>query len=293
MEYIQCPNCLKKYGVNEKIRAASGKAIRCKGCQESFEIAIYSTPEPEKSESETKSETSTEANGAEPNREQDEADVIESGAIEEQQSSEEEPEKKDEPAKKQSFQMIYTVVLGVILLIALTAAALFQFMPELFDNRSIEKAQQKTVENKSVVSKKIAPPTLPTTEPMKKEPATGITKETTDGKATAKPETPPTVSRASSQDPINASDDCKQAATEQWFTDYMMTHGNISGNEYIRMLDESSSHTERVRVLCKDKYLASRISEAAAEGEKPAWIEADINARTGSQYDGSANTSRW
>jgi len=44
MEYIQCSHCNKKYGINDKVRAAAGRNIVCKGCGESFEIVIFETP---------------------------------------------------------------------------------------------------------------------------------------------------------------------------------------------------------------------------------------------------------
>ncbi|MDQ6957126.1 MAG: zinc-ribbon domain-containing protein [Mariprofundaceae bacterium] len=46
MEYIQCSHCNKKYGVNDKIRAAAGRTINCKSCGESFEIELFETPSP-------------------------------------------------------------------------------------------------------------------------------------------------------------------------------------------------------------------------------------------------------
>jgi len=46
MEYIQCTHCSKKYGINDKVRAAAGRNITCKGCGESFKIVIFETPTP-------------------------------------------------------------------------------------------------------------------------------------------------------------------------------------------------------------------------------------------------------
>ena len=40
VECIQCPHCQKQYAVNAKLRAASGKKIRCKHCAKTFEIKI-------------------------------------------------------------------------------------------------------------------------------------------------------------------------------------------------------------------------------------------------------------
>ena len=46
MEYIQCSHCSKKYGINDKVRAAAGRTITCKHCGETFEIMLFETPSP-------------------------------------------------------------------------------------------------------------------------------------------------------------------------------------------------------------------------------------------------------
>ena len=46
MEYIQCSHCNKKYGINDKVRAAVGHTIACKACGEPFEIELFETPSP-------------------------------------------------------------------------------------------------------------------------------------------------------------------------------------------------------------------------------------------------------
>jgi len=46
MEYIQCSHCNKKYGVNDKVRAAAGRNITCKACGNPFEIVLFETPSP-------------------------------------------------------------------------------------------------------------------------------------------------------------------------------------------------------------------------------------------------------
>jgi len=40
MDFIQCPHCSHKYGVNDRMRTAVGKQIRCKQCQIPFRIVI-------------------------------------------------------------------------------------------------------------------------------------------------------------------------------------------------------------------------------------------------------------
>jgi len=41
LEYIQCTHCSKKYGVNDKIRAAVGRDTPCKACHETFSIVLH------------------------------------------------------------------------------------------------------------------------------------------------------------------------------------------------------------------------------------------------------------
>ncbi len=49
MEFIQCPHCQKQYAVNDKLRAAVGKRIRCKHCTQAFQIIIQQASQTEAS----------------------------------------------------------------------------------------------------------------------------------------------------------------------------------------------------------------------------------------------------
>ena len=49
MEFIQCPHCQKQYAVNDKLRSAVGKRIRCKHCTQAFEIIIQQASQAEAS----------------------------------------------------------------------------------------------------------------------------------------------------------------------------------------------------------------------------------------------------
>jgi len=40
MGFIQCPICNQQYKLNERLRAAAGKYMRCKKCQKKFEVII-------------------------------------------------------------------------------------------------------------------------------------------------------------------------------------------------------------------------------------------------------------
>jgi len=44
--YFQCPHCQKRYAASVKARAADGKRIRCKACQEPFTLTIVSAHKP-------------------------------------------------------------------------------------------------------------------------------------------------------------------------------------------------------------------------------------------------------
>jgi len=97
LEYIQCSHCRNKYGVNDKLKDAAGKQIRCKNCHETFEIVIHD--DSHTSESQINSEPA----------------VIE------------------QPAKKKvDAQALTSMVLGVILICVSVGGYLFLNKPELF-----------------------------------------------------------------------------------------------------------------------------------------------------------------
>lgn len=274
MEYIQCPHCLKKYGVNDKIRDASGKTIRCKGCQESFEITIFFTPSSEESSETTEKEQST--------------------PTEESVEKKSEKEVQKSPGRKSSknlFQIIIASILGIALIAALVIAYQFLSNPLPIESSQTQ-AEKKQPENEQpeeeqTETKKIKPPAEEKKERLTETPRND---ETGDQPEEASPElaTADSLTGDKYQGPSNPSDECKQAATDQWFTDYMITNGSITGKEYIRLLDESSGQTEKVLKLCKDKYLASRITDAARLGKSPEWIKDEIEARTSSSYENEA-----
>ena len=339
MEYIQCPHCQKKYSVNEKVRAASGKSIRCKSCQESFEINIFSTPvapseveTPEADQSESKP-SNTPSTEAKPTNQSD----GETSATEEDKAVEKpKASAKKEPEQKNIIQIAATLILGL----ALIAGLIFAY--QLSQTPQRPKVEPSRIA-KPVVREPIVTPVTPQPEMKREEsaplpessgkstsPETGgtdeLAKELSEATAPASSElteetmpdkliaaetpssdpaitdstaTEPSVTKTKTSEeieprtvpentldeaPENPSDACKLAATDQWFIDYMITHGALSGSEYVRMLDESSSKTEEVRTACNDKYLSSKITDAARQDIKPEWIRTEINARASSIY---------
>lgn len=311
MEYIQCPHCLKKYGVNDKIRGASGKTIRCKGCNESFEITIFSTPTPEPSSDSSTEESSGTTEKAQP---------ASTDKNVEKKSGKKAQKSAGSKINKKTLQIIITSTLAVALIAALAVA--YQFLDKPLP---IEASQTEIPETEVVPQREMRPAAIKQPEekqPEEKQPEEKQPEQESEAEKTqpqpeeknAQPSEPPedeemasepeeaspepTTSNSFAGDkfhgPSNPSDECKQAATNQWFTDYMITNGSMSGKEYVRLLDESSSQTEEVLKLCKDKYLASRITDAARLGKSPDWISDDIDARTSNRFDNEANKeSEW
>ncbi len=334
MEYIQCPHCQKKYGVNEKVRAASGKNIRCKACQESFEITIFSTPA-----APVESDVSEVISSEKKPSEKTEAEVAAKSETSEI-TDETETSSKNEPETKNVLQIALTAVLALVLIAGLIVAYQLSQSPQ---SPKAEAPKRVDPFTRPVVREPVIAPATSQSGTDRKEDqggadttagipkpeqdngselarelkeATAITEPETSEKALPEPlpvtEAPaaqlkPTESPASEPSatavqpqeekaplttvnktiddaPDNPSDDCKLAATDQWFIDYMITHGTLSGTEYVRMLDESSGKTEEVRNACKSKYLASKIADAARQGIKPEWIRAEIDARASSIY---------
>jgi len=262
LEYIQCPHCLKKFGVNDQVRSASGKSIRCKSCKESFEITIFSTPSPQPSSEQSPEETAddtakdTSEETSKKNTQLPEGEQSANTEAEQGQIS-------DTHTKKHTVQIVISAVLGLFLIVALAIYYQVSNSP-----KPITTPQEKLASQ--------------TTDRQTEESSLG--KETDNQQEKRDPKFQ-SFTHDPHQGPSNPSNECKQAATNHWFTDYMLTNGNIAGREYIHLLDESSRQTKEVRELCKDKYVASKITEAAKSGEIPTWIKAEIEARNSSQHE--------
>jgi len=251
MEYIQCPHCRKKYSVNDKVRAASGRTIRCKGCNEPFEITIFSSPT-----AAAATEQESAAAEAPPNRAgQQEGDS--------QQPSSPKPGRK---ISGKHLQLILTIVLAIVLIAGLVTVIM---LPDRKQESPRIAAPVVQIPAPRVKKADMAPP-----QEQKGEQERGQIEESEAARAAAPEPAPAPIEK------VARSEACRQAATDQWFADYMITHTAISGREYVRLLDQSSFYTEKVRTSCNDLHLAATITEAAGKGEKPEWIRAEIEART-------------
>lgn len=295
MEYIQCPHCLKKYGVNDKIREASGKTIRCKGCKEPFEITIFFTPSTQPSSEESSKTT-----------EEKPPTTTEKSAEQDHEKNSSEQTKKSTGKKKSNknlIQIIIASVLGIVLVAALVIAYQFLNNPLPIEaSQAPAPAPAQTEEEQSeeepiTTDQKIVEKNTPPAEEKREEQEEVLqSDEVVDPQEESSPEPETSDSLAANKfhGPSNPSDECKEAATNQWFTDFMITNGSMTGKEYIRLLDESSNQTEEVLKLCKDKYLASRITDAARLGKSPAWIETEIEERNSRRYENeSSRENEW
>ncbi len=198
MEYIQCTHCHKKYRVNDKVRAAEGRMVACKDCQQPIEIIIQHD-EPEA---------------------QEQAQTIP------------EPQKrrnisKRKPPKKVSHTGMrwLSISLGILLI----TASIYIF----FQGRS-EQA------NALHSTPKVSQP--------------------------AKPSNPTTATIAH---PKN----CKQAAAQQWFSDFAMAHGQQQGTEYMQLLNQSIQSSALVRQYCQHTQVVAEILSAAQQGTPPTWLQ--------------------
>jgi len=265
LEYIQCSHCDKKYGVNDKIKAATGKQIRCKHCHAVFDIVIHSdhqSPEPQQHEPaaseqppETEPETrpanatgSTDINETELRKGESDA-----AKTDEDQTLHEEPEK-----KKVNIQALISIVLGITLICASVGGYLFLNKPELFG-----------------LSGQTAPkPVIPRNlvNPM----ATDLPRPATsdqDSASAAKHNSAPTHQSEQSQKM------CRDLSADYWIRTRLLATAKLDANTYMALLNMNLDQAQEIRKLCKQKALVAQLAEAARNNKEPQWIKTEIDAR--------------
>ena len=248
MEYIQCTHCSKKYGINDKVRAAAGRSIACKGCGESFEIVIFETPSPsmpEKNQAAAKNEilepTAKEAknNNPQPERQETNSTQSEHKKTKVRQTK---TRLKDAEKKKLSPSML----LGV----AIIAISVYMF----YQDRSVDigqpfvatempKPNPKPIEHVALAPEEVVPASAP--------------------KAFIHQE---------------LSEACKDIAAQQWVIDYTMMHGIPEKSEYVRMLDEGVQNTAEIREKCGSSSIVQEVLATATKGVPPKWLEMHVSA---------------
>ena len=309
MEYIQCPHCQKKYGVNDKARASVGKNLRCKACQQSFVITILNTddqpgkaadPQPQAAAaSEQATPPATQQAAAEQVPEETSAPVEENEAETkapaeetEQATTSEESEEPAPPAveRPEKPEPVYhpiekekplnplnmkTLISSLVALGCLMAGTVYYVIErsDIPDAELVLVHPEKPKKNilLEAIEKQI-PELPPEEEPQKAEDtATQADGENSspDQQAAPAPDEEPKPYRQQ----FNASLACLDAAAMQWQLDYAMTNTMLDGEAFVRTLDQSVKAVKSVREQCKDEDLPYEITEAAKLGEIPNWLK--------------------
>lgn len=258
LEYIQCQHCSKKYAVSEKLRSAAGRKIRCKHCQQVFEIAICSD-EPAAATASTQGDV--EEVVVEPAVSSSAVDQAGSDITAERESEEGSQAQGDSAQsdarplpKKSRVQLMITITLTLLLIAAATVAGLYFYQPELF--RPAQKAATDTVMPAQLV------------DPMltNRERQTALQRDAgADG------------DQRHGDQPSQA---CKDAAAEYWLRTRVLATTKLETKAYMQLLEMNLEQAEQIRQWCHDKDIVSRVAKAARAGEEPEWIAAEIRARS-------------
>ncbi|MDX8405548.1 MAG: hypothetical protein R8K50_05285 [Mariprofundus sp.] len=265
MEYIQCPHCLHKYGVNERMRAAVGKQIRCKQCQHAFHIIIINLP----------------------NRAADEADEQVKAAAEQpsvakkgtdkpltiskdQNSFSDSPDDQGDDAppvllkKKLNKQFIFSIVMVVTLTCAVILLFIYLQFPQWLDFHA--QSNQSAATSPLIKPMKLFPDGPPQAKsPIKKLPPVddnaGRNKSMLEG-----PDQPSQV--------------CRDASAAFWLRVNIMSNSRLETRTYHQLLDQGLGQPAEIRNLCRDRFLAGRLTEAAKQAKRPEWINHEIDLLT-------------
>ena len=279
MKYIQCPHCKKKYAASEKLSAAVGKKIRCKHCQQVFEIIISddgiskdrqdipSPPDKKNNTTDTEKPLETaSANKSVSNNENPEEEVP-------HDSGNDEPEEKASPAKKKyKLQLFISIFLGIALLATITGAYLFLYHNELFH----PSPQQ---DKKHIIPQQLVKPINIT---FAKHQQTTEPKKTAPEPTKHKPVQPaPHISKPKSllDGPYHPSQVCKDSSAEYWFRTRIIASSKLDTTTYLELVSQNMDQANEIRRLCKDKSLLGRITESAKSGQIPPWIKTEVTSR--------------
>ncbi|TLS67543.1 hypothetical protein FEF65_06390 [Mariprofundus erugo] len=270
MEYIQCPHCLNKYGVNDRMRQALGKQIRCKHCQQPFRIVISGTPDklPVSSSEQIRP---AEADQHHPPMPEQPAQVTPPAVVAEQVAApatdENEPvsvEKSPRPVrlkKKLNTQFLLFAVLLTILLCAGTGLFIYTQFPQWF-----EKSSDRS--DHVIPEELIKPMSVFPTDTSKKE--VSAPQHTETGSA----------DKSLLEGPEQPSQPCRELAAEMWIRLHLLATTKLDTQLYMQLMDQGIEQPAELRKLCKDRFLASRITDAAKQEMVPDWISHEIEKRT-------------
>ncbi|MDQ6998456.1 MAG: zinc-ribbon domain-containing protein [Mariprofundus sp.] len=184
---------------------------------------------------------------------------------------------KPKPAKKTlNIQLLITIALATVLLIASVAAAYLFIAQSEISSQPPKKAEKSIVTDElfKPIEVKIADPKP---QPAVKEKPAAPTlpkptsKASTDPTLTAKP-----IQKAAKT--FNPSQVCKDVSAEYWVRSHTLATASIDTATYMKLLDQNLAQADQIRRACKDKALVGIISKAARTGDKLAWIKHEISS---------------
>lgn len=240
MEYIQCSHCNKKYGVNDKIRAAAGRTIQCKNCGKSFEIEIFETPSPSMPQT-SQPEHAKESKPEEKESKEVIKEETNNPPITKKKKEKVNPE--PEPIEKKKFAP--SMILGV----AIIALSIYVF----YQDRHID----------------IGKPFVATETPRPKP--------NNHSSAQSGEQEQPSIIKSKTIVHKKLSKACKDIAAQQWVMNYTMLHGMPESDEYIHMLDESTQNTAEIRKKCGGASIVQEVLATAKEGSPPEWLKEQVS----------------
>lgn len=313
MEYIQCPHCQKKYGVSEKLRAATGKRIRCKHCQQTFAIFIQESinqatlnkiNEQQHPESLTEKKEPEAQSEAEPQTVQKSESDKTTAKKKKKRSGKKGTNTVKKRAKKSlNIQLVIMIVLGTLLVVSGVGGYLYLYHPDLIrpetakeqpkvnpemnfksvDPFAIKDKQPDKNQKKSepkIESKIANEPLTPAKQAVKKQPSSTRPKAEEEKPAITKER------EKSPQDgPENPTQVCKDAAADYWIRTHMISNAMLTNEAYMKLLNQGLTLTDEVRTRCKERELVARLAEAARNELAPDWIKPEIISRTTTKPD--------
>jgi len=244
--YFQCPHCQKRYAASIKARAADGKRIRCKACQEPFTLTIVSAVKP-KQPSAAKSKPKPRP----------------PKAVEKTKTPA--PKRVAKPKVGKRSRVQWGTLL--ILFLALVGGAGWWWMD---DQEQLAKAEAEAaiarLAAKEEVVDEVDDHTLPSAEEVRQ-----VTQE-------VQHPDPSTLN-------FVVSGACRDVAAAQWLNDYTLTHTRFRQVEFVRLLDKSVSLTAQMRKQCQNHQLLLSVIESAKQGKKPIWLAPLIDTLINPEYD--------
>jgi len=276
-----------------------GKKIRCKHCQQVFEITLHpaeqdimdealtdftsATPDTPDTASVPSSEPAAveapaKAQQEQPNEREETAPKPERPATDNNKAAKESGQKS---GKKINLQLLITIVLALTLILGGLGSYLYFYQPALFSDSDEQAA--KTVIPHDLVKPAVAPDfkaqNAADHETENKAPAST-------GKSTTQANSGVKKISTITGDKDHPSQVCKDASADYWFRTRKLATVQLDVDTYMKLLQQNVDQAAEIRNLCPDRSLLGKITEAAKHDKQPKWIKSEISARI--MHDASA-----